>query len=73
MELLNWPLLPSAPEAASTEIALVKLVNYIRSNLDEKILSVLVLLDLSASFDTVDHTRLLSGLKSTELASLVLF
>lgn len=43
----------------STETALLKVVNDIRTNLDNK-LTVLVLHDLSASFDTLDHQILLN-------------
>uniref|UniRef100_A0A671UM61 Reverse transcriptase domain-containing protein n=1 Tax=Sparus aurata TaxID=8175 RepID=A0A671UM61_SPAAU len=46
----------------STETALVKILNDIRWNLDNKKLTVLVLLDLSAAFDTVDHHILLNRL-----------
>ena len=46
----------------STETALLKILNDIRWNLDNKKLTVLVLLDLSAAFDTVDHHILLNRL-----------
>ncbi|XP_074533220.1 uncharacterized protein LOC141796151 [Halichoeres trimaculatus] len=47
----------------STETALLKIVNDFRCNLDLHKLTVLVLLDLSAAFDTVDHTILLNRLR----------
>ena len=47
----------------STETALLKILNDIRWNLDNKKLTVLVLLDLSAAFDTVDHHILLNRLR----------
>lgn len=43
----------------STETELVKIVNDFRSNMDTRITSVLVVLHLSAAFDTIDHLILL--------------
>lgn len=57
----------------STESALVKVLNDIHLSSDVSKISVLVLLDLSAEFDTVDHKILfdrlekLVGLSSTML------
>ena len=47
-----------------TETALLKILNNIRCNLDNHKLTVLVLLDLTAAFDTVDHHILLNRLKN---------
>ena len=48
----------------STELLLLKVVNDLYQSFDENIPSVLVLLDLSAAFDTVDHDKLLEILES---------
>ena len=48
----------------STETALLKILNDIRCNADTRKVTVLVLLDLSAAFDTVDHHILLNRLRT---------
>lgn len=48
----------------STETALVKVVNDLRMNMDDNKLTILVLLDLSAAFDTVDHDILINRLQN---------
>lgn len=44
----------------STGTALIKIINYLRYSLVSHKISVQVLLDLSAAFDTVDHPILLN-------------
>ena len=70
-------LLPSYQSAYtpyhSCETALLKIVNYILWNMENKKVTVLIAMDLSAAFDTVDHNILLLvlerefGIKGTVL------
>ena len=58
--------LQSAYKAAlSTETALIKVKNDILMSLDNKQVTCLILLDLSAAFDTVSHRLLLNHLNIT--------
>ena len=52
----------------STETALIRVKNDIATALDRKCTTILVLLDLSCAFDTINHDILLRGL----VASMVL-
>ena len=47
----------------STETALLKVINDILVNMNNQHVSLLVLLDLSAAFDTIDHSLLIDRLK----------
>ncbi len=48
----------------TAQTALIKIINDISFNSDSGKISVLVLLDLSAAFDTVDHNILLERLEN---------
>ena len=52
-------------EVHSTERAPLKIVNDILLNMDTQNVSLLVLLDLSTAFDTVDHNILLRRLETS--------
>ena len=47
----------------STETAIIRIVNDIQRALDDQCESILVLLDLSAAFDTMDHAIYLERLR----------
>ena len=49
----------------STETALVKVQNDILTSIDQHGIVILILLDLSAAFDTIDHDVLFSRMEST--------
>ena len=55
----------------STETALLRVQNDILTNIENKEVTILVLLDLSSAFDTVDHTILLDRLKNIGITGLV--
>ena len=49
------PLQSAYRDKHSTETALIKVQNYILSTLDAGSSAILLMLDLSAAFDTIDH------------------
>ena len=57
---LHEPMQSAYRACSSTETALVRLQNVILRILDQGGAAILVLLDLSAAFDTIDHSILLS-------------
>ncbi len=58
------PLQSAYKKGHSTETALIKVQNDILIDIDNKNISILVMLDLSAAFDTIDHEVLLNRLES---------
>lgn len=59
---LHEPLQSAYKEFHSTETALIKVQNDILLTMDRQGIVLLLLLDLSAAFDTIDHTILLSAM-----------
>ena len=64
MNGIHEPLQSAYKAGHSTETALVQVHNDICSAMDQNQVTILVLLDLSAAFDTVDHTILLNRLSN---------
>ena len=55
----------TASTSHSTETSLVKVQNDILTSIDQHGIVILILLDLSAAFDTIDHDVLFSRMEST--------
>ena len=61
---LNMPFQSAYKKHHSTETLMIRIVNDLLITIDENKATVVMLLDLSAAFDTVDHNKLLHILKS---------
>lgn len=57
----------------STETALLKILNVVYENVDVKLSTVIVALDISAAFDMICHSKLLSCLQDEFVVEVVLF
>ena len=55
----------------STETAVLSVLDGLLTKADEKLVSIVTLLDLSAAFDTLDHSVLLHRLETTWFGSIV--
>ena len=62
--IYEYPLLAYKP-GHSTEAALVRILNDILTSIDQHRIAVLILLNLSAAFDIIDHDVLFSRTEST--------
>ena len=62
---LHEYLLSAYKPGHSTETALVKVQNDILASIDQHGIVILILLDLSAAFGTIDHDVLFSRMEST--------
>ena len=65
------PLQTAYSDKHSTETALIKVQNDILSALDASSSAILVMLDLSAAFDTIDHDILLYTLYQSPVSPLL--
>ena len=61
---LNEPLQSAYKAGHSTETALLRVHNDVFTNMDNHSATVLVLLDLSAAFDTIDHSVLFDRMEN---------
>ena len=63
----------SDKQIATTETALLKVTNNLLMNMEKSRVSLLLLLDLSAAFDTVDHGIFLQSLQTKLVVCVLLF